>query len=151
MDTVEIFKLIGSSFGYILSLITLTGLVVGKITGRVGIFIRKQANVDKTADKITAIEEEIDKDVKDTQAFRENLKKTLGEIKNGIDRCERANVELLGAHIEEIYNRRKDDKYLTETEAQKLSHIFTIYTEYGGNSYGASLYHIMMKTDWEIK
>ena len=150
MDTVEIVKFIGSLVGYALSVITLGGLVIGKITGRVGIFVRKQAKVNETEKKIAKIEQNIERDSIETKAFREKLSKSLEDIKSGISQCKEANKELLGAHIEEMYIRGKDNKTLTEPEAQKLSHIFRLYTEYGGNSYAASLYKKMMN-EWEIE
>ena len=84
MDTVEIVKFIGSLVGYALSVITLGGLVIGKITGRVGIFVRKQAKVNETEKKIAKIEQNIERDSIETKAFREKLSKSLEDIKSGI-------------------------------------------------------------------
>ena len=100
MDTVEIVKFIGALVGYALSVITLGGLVIGKITGRVGIFVRKQAKVNETEKKIAKIEQDIERDSIETKAFREKLSKSLEDIKSGISQCKEANKELLGAHIE---------------------------------------------------
>lgn len=148
MEVIDIVKIVGASFGYILSAIALITMIYKRITGRMGGFIKKETKYDETTHRLSELEKSIKKNQDKDEEFKNEIRASLREIGTSLKLCKEANVELLGSQIEDLYYRRKEVRTLSANEAKKLEHIWNMYhNRMSGNSYAQSMYNEMMN-EW---
>lgn len=148
MEIIDIVKIVGASFGYILSAIALVTMIYKKITGKMGGFVKREIKYDETTHRLSELEKSIKENQDKDAMFKNEIRTSLKEIKSNLELCKEANIELLGSQIEDLYYRRKEIKTLSANEAKKLEHIWNMYhNRMSGNSYAQSIYNEMMN-EW---
>lgn len=148
MNAIDIIKIVGASFGYVLSAIALISMIYKRITGKVGGFVKKETKFDETTTRLSNLEKSIKENQDKDESFKAEIRNSLKTIESNLQLCKKANVELLGSQIEDLYYRRKEIKTLSANEAKKLEHIWKMYHDrMDGNSYAQSMYNEMMN-EW---
>lgn len=144
MDAIEIFKLIGSSFGYILSAVAVITMVIKFAHQKVGGFVKKESGADSYEQRLAKLEELMEKQVVDDKSFQEQVLKMLKYQSN-------ASKQTLANIIESTYHTNKFNKELDAVELKRVVNAYDIYhNEFGGNSYISEIYTEMIE-DWVHK
>lgn len=142
MDGIEIFKLIGSSFGYIVSGVAVVTMIVKYVRGKAGGFVRGEAESEKIEQRLGSIEKMLKAQGEADSEFRSNALDLLK--KQG-----HASKQSLAFIIESTYDAKKSVKQLTPLEFKRIASAYSVYhDELKGNSYITEIYTEMVE-NWE--
>lgn len=142
MDRVELFKLIGCSFGYIVSFCAVVTMVVKYIRKKAGGFVRSETNAQDVDERLSRIEEML-------QAQNEEDDKFRADVLSMLKKQGHASKQSLAFIIESTYTQKKNVKELTPLELKRITSAYSVYhDELEGNSYITELYTEMMN-EWE--
>lgn len=137
----EWYKVIGSSFGYLMSAIALITLIVKAIRGKLGGFVKQESNAKCYGDRLDKLEVLIAKSAEDNAQFHDRVLGMLNSLGH-------ASKQLLANSIEDTYNQKKNVRQLNSTELKRVVNAYDIYhNELGGNSYISEIYREMTE-DW---
>ena len=142
MDAAKVFQLVGSSFGYFLSLCAIVTMIVNHIRKKAGGFVRKETKSQALNDRLDRIESMIQVQSEEDDKFRNDVRSMLN--KQG-----HASKQSLAFIIESTYTQKKNVKQLTPLELKRITSAYPVYhDELEGNSYITELYNEMIN-DWE--
>lgn len=142
MDKVEMFKLIGSSFGYILSFCAIVTMIATFVHKKVGGFIRNETKSQDLNDRLGRIENMLQGQNEEDDKFR-------SDVRNMLNKQGHASKQSLAFIIENTYTQKKNVKQLTPLELKRITSVYPVYhDELEGNSYITELYTEMID-EWE--
>lgn len=142
MDAAKVFQLVGSSFGYILSLCAIVTMIVNHIRKKAGGFVRKETKSQALNDRLDRIENMLQAQNEEDDKFRNN-------VLNMLKKQGHASKQSLAFIIESTYTQKKNVKQLTPLELKRITSAYPVYhDELEGNSYITELYNEMIN-DWE--
>lgn len=142
MNAIEVFQLIGSSFGYILSAVAVVTMVVKYIHRKVGGFVKKESGADLYERRLVKLEKLMEQQLEDDKSFQEKVLEMLMYQSH-------ANKQTLANIIESTYHKNKLTKELDSIELKRIVNAYDIYhNELGGNSYITEIYTEMID-EWE--
>ncbi len=142
MDRLELYKLIGSSFGYILSFCAIVTMVVTFVHKKVRGFVRNEANSEDVDKRLDRIEDMLKAQNEEDDKFRT-------DVRNMLKKQGHASKQSLAFILENTYTQKKSVKQLTPLELKRITSAYSVYhDELEGNSYITELYTEMMD-EWE--
>lgn len=142
MDKIEIFKLIGSSFGYILSFCAIVTMIATFVHKKVGGFIRSETKSQDLDERLGKIENMLQVQNEEDDKFR-------SDVRNMLNKQGHASKQSLAFIIESTYTQKKNIKQLTPLELKRITSAYPVYhDELEGNSYITELYTEMID-EWE--
>lgn len=142
MSGIEIFKFVGSSFGYFLSFCAIVTMVVSYLRKKFGGFVRKEIKSQDLDERLDRIENILNTQKDEDEKFRTKVLDMLH--KQG-----HASKQSLAFIIESTYTQKKDVKQLTSIELKRITSAYPVYhDELEGNSYITKIYTEMVE-DWE--